>query len=294
MADDNNDAGNNDAGNNDAGNTDAGNNDAGNNDTPLGWRDKLPEDIRSLPTLDKFKDETEMVSMPINVARSYITAEQLIGRDKIPVPKSPEEWDEVYKRLGKPESSELYVLPIDEALDPNLKKMVTEDATWFRGKAHELGLSEKQATDLFSTFTEHTLKNFESKQQMGSDEKINAETQLRAELGTAYDGKMILASRAVQEFGGEELVKILNATGVGNHPSVIRAFMKIGGMIAEDLGLDKDTGLLSHSKETLQDQITTLQMSPEYVDASNPAHIASVAKVAKLMETLHGTKPIGR
>ena len=44
-----------------------------------------------------------MISMPINVARSYINAEQLIGRDKIPIPKTPEEWDATYKRLGKPD-----------------------------------------------------------------------------------------------------------------------------------------------------------------------------------------------
>ena len=259
----------------------------------LGWRDKLPEDIRSTPTLEKFKDETEMISMPINVARSYINAEQLIGRDKIPIPKTPEEWDATYKRLGKPDSAELYVLPIDESVDPKLKEHLGKDAEWFRAKAHELGLNEKQATALFSAFSGRTVENISNIQTSGETEKLNAEILLRSEFGPAYDGKMMLAGRALQELGGDELVKLVDATGIGNHPAFTKAFMKIGSMMAEDLGLDKNTGALMQSKESIQEQIVALQTSAEYTDASNPAHKIAVDKVAKLMQHLHGNTVVG-
>ena len=234
-----------------------------------------------------------MISMPINVARSYITAEQLIGRDKIPIPKTPEEWDAAYKRLGKPDSAELYVLPIDDSVDPALKEQLGKDAEWFRAEAHKLGLNEKQATALFSTFSGRMLENISNIQTTGETEKLNAEIQLRSEFGPAYEGKMILAGRALQELGGDELVKLVDASGVGNHPVFIKASMKIGSMMAEDLGLDKNTGALMQSKESIQEQVTTIQTSPEYTDASNPAHKIAVEKVAKLMQHLHGNKVVG-
>jgi len=225
---------------------------------------------------------------------SYINAEQLIGRDKIPVPKTPEEWDKAYKMMGKPDSAELYVLPIKEDVDPKLKELFEKDAKWFRGKAHELGLNEKQATDLFSSFAGKTSDTISNMQAMGETEKNAGETQLRSELGNQYEGKMVLANRAMLELGGKELTAVVDATGVGNNPTFIKAFIKMGEMMAEDLGIDKDTGVSSMSKETVQEQITNIQKTPDYLDAGNPGHTLAVSKVAKLMEQLYGNKTTRR
>jgi len=256
------------------------------------WRDGLPEDMRSMPTFEKFKDETEMISMPINVARSYMNAEQMIGRDKIPMPKSPEEWDNTYKRLGKPDTAELYELPVSDKLDPELAKMVEEDSKWFREKAFELGLNSKQASELFSSFSELSASKLKEMRTFSDSEKLNNEVQLRTEFGSAYDGKMVLANRAVQKLGGEEFMQLIDSTGVGSHPAFIRFNMKVGAMMAEDLGLDKNTGELLVSNESVKDQIATIQSTPEYTDATNPAHIAAVNKVAKLMQHLHGNTSV--
>ena len=42
------------------------------------------------------------------------------------------------------------------------------------------------------------------------------------------------AKRAINEFGGEEMHKILNETGYGNHPGVLRTFAKIGRLMQSD------------------------------------------------------------
>lgn len=262
--------------------------------TGANWREGLPEDIRSLQTLEKFKDESEMIQMPINVARSYIAAEQLIGRDKIPVPKTPEEWESAYTRLGRPDTPELYTLPVLDTLPKELKTSIEEDAKWFRKEAHGLGLNGKQATELFAKFSNRVTEQVQKSNTADEGAKAEAEAVLRGEFGTNYDGKMILANRAIHEFGGEELSSLVENVKIGSNPTLIKAFAKIGGMIAEDLGLDKNTGAYTHSKETVSEQIATLQGSPEYIDASNPLHIGTVAKVAKLMQVLHGNTPIGR
>lgn len=276
------------------GQTEAGTGQTNQNNTGANWRDGLPEDIRSLQTLEKFKDESEMISMPVNVARSYIAAEQLIGRDKIPVPKTPEEWESAYTRLGRPDTPELYTLPVVETLPKELKTAVEEDAKWFRKEAHGLGLNGKQATELFSKFSGRVVEQIQKSNTADEGAKAEAEAVLRGEFGTKYDGKMILANRAIHEFGGKELSNLVETAKIGSNPVLIKAFAKIGGMIAEDLGLDKNTGAYTHSKETVSEQIATLQGAPEYLDAANPLHTGAVAKVAKLMQVLHGSKPIGR
>lgn len=43
-----------------------------------------------------------------------------------------------------------------------------------------------------------------------------------------------VARRALEMFGTPELRDVLNATGLGNHPEVIRAFYKVGKAISED------------------------------------------------------------
>lgn len=42
------------------------------------------------------------------------------------------------------------------------------------------------------------------------------------------------AGRAMARYGTPELRKLLDATGIGNHPDLVRAFARIGGDLAED------------------------------------------------------------
>ena len=225
--------------------------------------------------------------MPVNVARSYMAAEQLVGRDKIPMPKTPEEWDATYKRLGKPDTPDLYVLPVSTDAPQEILESLEKDATWFRGKAHELGLSVDQAAYMFESYASHVIDKQQQISSMNNENALNNEIALRTQFGAAYDGKMVLAERAVKELGGQEFLNLIEATGLNNDISFQRYNIKVGEMMAEELGLDKKTGALLQSHESLQDQISTIQKSPEYLDGTNPAHKAAVNKVAKLMEQLH-------
>ena len=68
------------------------------------WRDSLPDDIKDNASLSKFSDVSTL-------AKSYINAEQMIGKDKFVVPSqsaSEEEWAEVYAKLGRPEAADQY------------------------------------------------------------------------------------------------------------------------------------------------------------------------------------------
>lgn len=52
--------------------------------------------------------------------------------------------------------------------------------------------------------------------------------------GDRLDANLAVARKALETFGTPELRDVLNSTGLGNHPEVIKAFYKAGKAISED------------------------------------------------------------
>lgn len=52
--------------------------------------------------------------------------------------------------------------------------------------------------------------------------------------GGAFDRNVQVANRAIERFGSKELREVLNATGLGNHPEVLRFALRVGKALAED------------------------------------------------------------
>lgn len=52
--------------------------------------------------------------------------------------------------------------------------------------------------------------------------------------GDKLTENLAIAKKALDAFGSPELRDVLNATGLGNHPEIIRAFYKAGKAISED------------------------------------------------------------
>lgn len=257
------------------------------------WTHALPEDLRELPSLTKFKDETEMVSMPINVARSYVNADQLIGRDKIPMPRTEEEWGTTYDRLGRPQSKDEYEITYDtEGMNAAEQEQLKSQAAWFKEKAYALGLSNTQAKSFFTEIIKADKDNAAANEDVVKANKLETEIQLRTEFGSAYDGSLVLAKRAVAELGGEELQGIIDNSGLKDNVTVQRTLIKLGRMMAEDMGLDKATGNSLVSPAARKDMIAEVQASEAYINGKHPEHNAAVNKVAHLMRQLYGTQVI--
>ncbi len=253
------------------------------------WQLKLPDDLKSNETLSQFKNDENMIPMPISVAKSYAHVRTLVGADTFKVPKTDEDWEDIYAKLGRPESADLYLLQQAEDISPDLQESIKKDAEWFRATAHKLGLNDKQTTNLFKEFTKQMSDKYNEIQNLSKNEGINTEIQMRTEFGTAYEGKKVLMDRALKELGGSEFVELLNSTGVGKHPSFIRAMFKVGTMMAEDLGLDKSTGQLIKSKGTVKEEIAHLQAKPAYLDKTHAEHQSLVNKIYELNKQLHGS-----
>ena len=153
------------------------------------WQSKLPEDLKANETLAQFKNDENMIPMPITMAKSYVHSRSLIGADTIKMPKTDEEWETHYTALGRPETAEQYLMQFAEDVNPALQDSLKKDATWFRGVAHKFGLTDKQATNMFKEFTKYSSDTYTTNMAGMETEGINAEMQLRTEYGSAYDAK---------------------------------------------------------------------------------------------------------
>lgn len=52
--------------------------------------------------------------------------------------------------------------------------------------------------------------------------------------GDKFNDSLVSAKKALSMFGSEELVKLLNETGLGSHPEMIRMFYRAGKSVSDD------------------------------------------------------------
>lgn len=60
--------------------------------------------------------------------------------------------------------------------------------------------------------------------------------------GDKFADTMSLAAKARDAFGSAELLAVLNKTGLGDHPALIRAFARVGKAISEDTFVSGGSG----------------------------------------------------
>lgn len=225
-----------------------------------------------------------------DLAKGYINAFDLVGRNKIPMPQNEDEWGEVYNRLGRPADPKEYQLVMHGDYPEDFKQEMEGHGEWFKNVAHELGLNDKQAANMYNKYMQRT---FETRQNIAAQtnaqvksEMNSAVRKLKTEYGQAFDSKLVLANRAVSHVGGEDLIKVLTDSGLGRHPAVVKAFIKIGEGMAEEVGLDKG-GQNIHSNDDLDSQIAEIQADPAYSDRKSPQQKVLVKKMQKLMQLRH-------
>lgn len=244
------------------------------------WLASMPDDLKASKTLSKFKDVE-------NLARGYENAQKLIGRDRITIPKTDEEFQEAYAKLGCPDDPKKYAFKYDDSkLSDVHKGALAKDVEMFRGWAKAAGLNNAQANVVINKYAEQA--GIYAAEDLA---KCTAETQacesaLRSEWGEAYDLKITIANRVLSRYGDQNMIQAIVDSGLGRNPGFIRMISKLGEMTQEDVGLDKTGGSQVMTPEAIREQIAEVQSHPAYLDASHPEHKMVVDRAQKLFERL--------
>lgn len=123
---------------------------------------------------------------------------------------------------------------------PDGLKLDEKSVGTFKALAGELGLDSPKAQKLVDFYA--GVLSAQQEAATAAFEKLEGEWKaaMRADKdvgnGTEAGLKAALEAgqRAVAKYGGEELQHVLDASGLGNHPALVRAFVRIGRALAED------------------------------------------------------------
>ena len=160
---------------------------------------------------------------------------------------------------------------------------------WFRQEAHSAKIPAAMAQRMHDSFVERMMGQ---ENDMVLDRQRTFEdwgNELKKEYGTAFDEKVGLARRAVRAFGSEELTGLLDESGLGNHPEMIRAFAKIGAELSSGQQFkDAETsGAFGMTPEDAQAEIARIRANPALMDKSNPENKILNDRMTQLYELAH-------
>ncbi|WP_436879452.1 peptidase [Escherichia coli] len=142
----------------------------------------------------------------------------------------------------KPEGApEAYEFKASEGVE-----LDTEALKDFEPVARELNLTNEQAQKLVDAYpkilagVQQRQADAWQKQTEGWAEAVKADKEIG---GDKLESNLSAGQRALDQFGSPELKEYLNVTGMGNHPELVKAFVKIGKAMSEDgMVSGKETG----------------------------------------------------
>ena len=245
------------------------------------WKEAISEEFRNDPNIEKF---TEIDAL----AKSYINATQMIGKDKVAVPNknsTDDQWNEVYDKLGRPESADKYSLNAKSEVVPIDEQAIKQ----FAENAHQLGLNNKQAQGILEFYK----NNMEG---MAHQAKVDTETaqaqstqELRQEWGREFDTNIKKAGALAKANMNPEILDMQLKDGMrlGDHPEIIKGFAKIAGMMSEDKIVSTESENVS-SNTDVETEISDIMNNKDgpYWNRSHPDHDKVVQQVYTLREMI--------
>lgn len=248
------------------------------------WRADLPDDIRDHASL---KDVDGVGAL----AKMFIHAEDMVGRDKVVVPtktSTDEERRAFYTSIGCPEKVDGYELPT-EGMPENVS-LDEAQAKLFMAEAHAMGLTKQQAAQIIRFDASRHATALTQLDETQTKARAEAEQTLKKDFGDAYDQNIALAKRAISELGSESLAKALTESGFGDHPDMVKMMAKVGKFIAEDNIVGAGPQSFELSPGDAQAQIAAKKTDKDFMDdyidttGTRPGHKAAVAEMERLFK----------
>ena len=234
----------------------------------------LPDGLAHEPSLQNFDSVDKLAKSYTHLVKKMgVPAEQLLR-----LPEAGESMDDVYNALGRPETHENY----------DMGDYAPESTEDFRQLAHQIGLNNDQANVLFDAYVNAMAGQQEHEQSAFEQFEVENTQALQKEWGGAFDKNVELARRAFMNFATPEAVEIMEQTGLGNHPEILKVFSRIGELLQEDSVLPgSSTPVLggmnpAQAQETFNNKMADPEFRNAYLDGYHPNHAQAVQEITKL------------
>jgi hypothetical protein len=130
------------------------------------------------------------------------------------------------KSAGAPEKYEFKA--------PEGREFDTETLAKFTEVAKELNLTNEAAQAILDKMGVQLSSRYESQIKAAQSQWIEASTADQEFGGAKLTENLSVAKKALDAFGSAELRTLLNTSGLGNHPEIIRFMYRAGKAISED------------------------------------------------------------
>ena len=193
----------------------------------INFKELIPEDYKDEKSLQNFSTMDDFV-------KSYLSAQKLVGANKVAIPNkmaTDEDWDEVYKKLGRPEKPDDYKYSFkdDEINQDQLKS--------FNETAHRIGLLPKQAERIIKFYNELNEQQQADQSKVFEEKQVEAMSNLKKEFGPTYNKRLDQAKKLATETLGTEMLNntiLKDGSRLGDNVSVIKAFSMLADKLSED------------------------------------------------------------
>ena len=237
----------------------------------------IPEEYREEKSLQNFNKMDDFV-------KSYLHSQKLVGLDKIAVPNkhaTDEDWKEVYKKLGSPETADAYKysLPEDHQVPEDTLKSFSEEAV-------KLGLLPNQADGIMKYYNDVINQGLNDQNIKAEEARKVSEQELRQEFGPTFDNKITGAKNlATATLGADFLNNTMLADGskLGDNIQIVKAFANLSEKLSEDDIVKGDTPDYMTTNEITKQIASLQQKGSAYWDKKHPAHAIAVEEVASLI-----------
>ena len=243
------------------------------------FKDSIPEQYREEKSLENINSMDDLL-------KGYVHAQKLVGSNKIPVPNkhaTEEDWNEVFKRLGAPDSPEGYQYNLKD------QEMDTGQLQQFNQTAHRLGLLPKQAEGLVKFYNELNGNIAANQEDQAAQAQLNTEVELKKEYGPQFSKRLDQAKKLAVSTLGQDFLEntfLKDGSRLGDNLSVIRAFSNLADKLSEDEIIKGDgTGYMT-AKEIEKEIDDLTQEGSPYWNKTHPNHQKNIQEVLKLREML--------
>ena len=249
------------------------------------WKDAISQEYRDDQNIQKF---TEIDAL----AKSYINATKMIGQDKMVIPNNnstDDQWNEVYEKLGRPESAEKYKLEAKSDVVPMDEGAIKS----FAEQSHKLGLNNKQAQGILE-FYKNSMEGTAKQAQVDTETaQAQSAQELRQEWGRDFDAKIKQAGALAKANINADVLdmQLQNGTRLGDHPEIIKGFAKIANMMSEDKIIATESESVNTVKD-LESEIASIMnnRAGPYWNKQHPDHDKLVQQVYTLREMANSNK----
>ncbi len=256
------------------------------------WKDNLGADLKNSPTLQKFTDDKDGL---VKAVESYTNLEKLLGHEKVPIPKGPEDkegWARFRSAMGIPSKPEGYGLK-DASIPDSLKGLTFDKAT-FAQVMHKADATPAQAAQLWDAYTQMASAAYQKAVEDTQKQVTGAINTLRQKWGDAYDANVDLGQTVINKFSdNKEMADFLTATLVKDARG-IEFLAKIGSQFAENKIGDFSLKRHSLTPDEAQKEIDAIRADAKhpYNDLKAPAdvHERAVQYVNSLYAIVNRTK----